>query len=242
MHSLVTDFSRREEPHSVPPAVLEMLRQASPGEVLRFAAAAFGPDTALACSFGPEDMLLLDAAWRAGGSLTVFSLDTGLFFPETLALVRLAAARYPLPFLQVEADLSLQEQEARYGASLWERDPSACCTLRKVEPLRSFLCDRPAWITGIRRSQSPTRAQAEVLEWDAAFGLWKVNPLAFWEQDAVWTYLRDFGVPTNPLHDRGYPSIGCAPCTRPVAPGEEERAGRWPGREKTECGLHVRGG
>lgn len=145
--------------------------------------------------------------------------------------------------IRVEPVVSLDEQAAAYGPALWSREPDRCCALRKVEPLRRFLQGYRAWITGLRRQQSPTRAGTRPVEWDQRFGLVKVNPLFRWSRDEVWRYIRDHDVPYNPLHDRGYPSIGCWPCTTPVAPGEDERAGRWRGFHKTECGLHgARGG
>ena len=198
------------------------------------------PRVALACSFGVEDMVLLDMVMRIDRKATVFYLDTDLLFPETYALRDRAVERYGIPGLRrVAPGLTVKEQAQRHGDRLWERDPDACCALRKVKPLESVLAKCDAWITGIRRDQSPARENAQVVEWDARFGLIKVNPLAAWTIDRVWTYIHAYGVPYNPLHDHGYPSIGCLHCTRPVKPGEDPRSGRWSNFAKTECGLHA---
>ncbi len=202
-------------------------------EVLRRAGERFGEEMVFACSFGAEDMVVLDLLNRLGLRVRVLLLDTGLLFSETHRLKEEAEKRYPL--LDFESTLPFFPEEAN---GLWQSDPDLCCRIRKVEPLRRALRGARAWITGIRREQSPARRRAGKLEWDGRFGLFKVNPLADWSWDEVWDYLRREGVPYNPLHDRGYPSIGCAPCTRPVQPGEDPRAGRWAGLAKTECGLH----
>lgn len=210
-----------------------------PQDVLRWALETFGPDgIALACSFGAEDVVLVDMASRIRPGVRVFYLDTDLLFPETYETRDRVAARYDVRLERVRPALSLAEQAGRHGDALWARDPDTCCRVRKVEPLRGVLAGLEAWVTGIRREQSPTRASAAEVEWDHRFGLVKVNPLARWTWDEVWGYIRAHDVPYNPLHDRGYPSIGCMPCTRPVRPGEDPRAGRWPGFAKTECGLH----
>jgi phosphoadenosine phosphosulfate reductase len=140
---------------------------------------------------------------------------------------------------KLKSDLTPEEQERLYGTALWSRDPDACCNLRKVEPLRKKLSGLRAWVTSIRREQTPARASALKVEWDAKFHLVKINPLADWTTGKVWRYIHDHNLSYNPLHDRGYPSIGCTHCTRSVQPGEDARAGRWPGFNKTECGLHA---
>jgi phosphoadenylyl-sulfate reductase (thioredoxin) len=170
----------------------------------------------------------------------VFTLDTGLLFPETYALWRRLEERYSLRIRAVRPVLDLQEQAARHGEALWGREPGRCCLIRKVEPLAVALHGHEAWISSIRADQTADRASARVVEWDSRFNLMKVNPLLAWSSEDVWEYLREHDVPTNPLHSRGYPSIGCGPCTSPVHPGEDPRAGRWRGRVKTECGLHTR--
>lgn len=197
------------------------------------------PRIALACSFGAEDMVLLDMLMKLNPEAHVFYLDTDVLFPETYELIERAKQRYGIPNLrQVRPALTLEQQAAQYGDALWSRDPNLCCNLRKVQPLTGVLAELDGWITGIRRDQAPTRAGAQVFEVDHKFGIVKVNPLAFWTWDEVWAYIRRHDVPYNVLHDQGYPSIGCLHCTRPVAAGEDLRAGRWAGFDKTECGLH----
>ena len=168
------------------------------------------------------------------------TIDTGLLFPETYALWRRLEERYGLTIRAVRPELSLAAQGALHGDSLWERTPDKCCEIRKVAPLRRALAGFDAWITSIRRDQTNDRSAARVVERDLRFGLTKVNPLAGWTSEDVQRYVRVHQVPVNPLHARGYPSIGCMPCTTPVASGEAPRAGRWRGSEKTECGLHAR--
>ncbi|SFU59151.1 phosphoadenosine phosphosulfate reductase [Alicyclobacillus macrosporangiidus] len=209
-----------------------------PEDILRIALERV-PSIALACSFGAEDMVLLDMLMKLNPETEVFYLDTDLLFPETYALIEQAKARYGIPNLrQIRPSLTVAEQAEQYGDALWERDPNLCCNLRKVQSLTTVLAGLDGWITGIRRDQAPTRANTQVFEVDQKFGLVKVNPLAFWTWDQVWAYIREHEVPYNALQDEGYPSIGCVHCTRPVRPGEDLRAGRWAGFEKTECGLH----
>ena len=210
-----------------------------PQAVLEWVLGAYGDQVCLACSFGAEDMVLVDMACRIRPWVHVFYLDTGLLFDQTLEVIREVEKRYPLRLWRVVPELTLAEQAGRYGDRLWLRDPNQCCRLRKVEPLRRFLQGYDAWITGIRREQAPTRASARPVEWDATFGKVKVNPLVGWRWGDVWAYIRRQRVPHNPLHHQGFPSVGCLPCTTPVRPGEHPRAGRWRGLEKTECGLHL---
>jgi len=217
------------------PALAEALEGKQPEEILGEIAPRFPRWIALANSFGPEDCLLVDMIARARLRVGVFTLDTGFLFPETYALWRQLEERYRITIRAARADAPAEPGPA----FPWERDPDACCELRKVRPLRAELANLGAWVTGIRRDQTPDRANAKVVEWDARFDLVKVNPLAAWTSEEVWAYVRRFGVPTNPLHERGYASIGCGPCTTPVKLGEDPRAGRWRGREKTECGLHA---
>jgi thioredoxin-dependent adenylylsulfate APS reductase len=206
---------------------------------LAWAATRFAPRIALASSFGPEDCVLIDLIGRHHLPIEVFTLDTGLFFDETYALWRRLEARYGLIVRAVQPLQTVDEQAAVHGPALWEREPDGCCKLRKVEPLARALSTLDAWVTGIRRDQTPDRANARLVERDRRPGLDKHNPLAAWTSDDVWAHLRAHDVPTNPLHDQGYPSIGCTPCTSPVAAGEDPRNGRWRGSVKTECGLHV---
>ncbi|GAC1410912.1 MAG: phosphoadenylyl-sulfate reductase [Candidatus Velthaea sp.] len=198
----------------------------------------FGGRLALACSFGaPAGMSLLDIALRVAPDIAVYYIDTGMLFPETYALVERAGARYGIVPHALASDLSLDHQAAQYGDALWTRDPDRCCALRKVVPQRAFLRDFDAWMTGIRRVDGPTRSLIEPFVADGA--LTKVSPLFDWTHDEVAAYVAEHDVPVNALNAQGFPSVGCTPCTRAVRPGEDSRAGRWPGFVKTECGLHV---
>jgi thioredoxin-dependent adenylylsulfate APS reductase len=206
--------------------------------VLRLAAEKFAPRLTMATGFGVEGCVLIDLITRDRLLVDVFTLDTGLLFPETYELWRKLERRYEISIRAVRSELGLEAQGEQYGDRLWERSPDLCCRLRKVEPLARALEGKDAWITGIRREQTPERRSASSMEWDPKFGLLKVNPLVAWSAEDVWRYVADRDVPVNPLHKEGYPSIGCAPCTTPVSPGEDPRAGRWRGLAKKECGLH----
>lgn len=206
--------------------------------VLRWALDEFGDEVALATGFGAEGCVLVHMLARMDKRARLFYLDTGLLFPETYELKERLEARYDVRFERRASSLSLSEQASSYGERLWERSPAECCRLRKIEPLVETLAGLRAWITAIRRDQSPARADAHVVERDKKFGLIKINPLAHWSNKDVWNFIVKHEVPYNPLHDQGYPSIGCAPCTTPVQIGEDPRAGRWRGATKTECGLH----
>lgn len=198
----------------------------------------FHPEVAVASSFGLEDVALIHMASVHQQDARIFYLDTDLLFKETYQTRDRLQEKYGMEFIRVPASLTLMEQTAVHGAELWRSQPDSCCNIRKVVPLGSFLKGERAWITGIRRDQSPARKNAQVVEWDAKFSLVKVNPLAAWTQEDVRAYIRENDIPYNVLHDQGYPSIGCIPCTRAVAVGEDPRAGRWSGFDKTECGLH----
>ncbi len=211
-----------------------------PAETLAWAAERFAPRLAFVTGFGAEGCVLIDLIARRRLPIEVLTLDTGLLFDETYALWQRLEDRYGLTIRAVRPALSVPEQAAVHGERLWRRDPDRCCALRKVEPLQGALSGLAAWVTAIRREQTPERAAAQLVEWDPRFGLVKINPLVGWTNEDVWSYLREHDVPVNPLHARGYPSIGCEPCTGPVRAGEDLRAGRWRGREKTECGLHLR--
>lgn len=215
----------------------ETLEPQSPEAVLKWAVETF-PNIVFACSFGAEDVVLVDMLQRISPSTDIFYLDTDLHFKETYETRDRLEAHYGLKFIRVSPKLTLEEQASRHGDELWKTDPNACCNIRKVEPLARILGKYEAWITGIRRDQAPTRANAKKVEYDVKFGLVKFNPLASWTSDDVWNYIREHKLIYNPLHDQNYPSIGCEKCTRPVKPGEDPRAGRWAGFEKTECGLH----
>ena len=235
-HSLETVFST--------PAFLEfwnrMLEPVSPEGILRWAYSMFANRVTLACSFsGPTGMVLLDMTARLEEHPEVFYLDTGFLFPETLRLRDIAAERYAVNPLAFNPLLSPEAQERIYGPELWKRDADACCAIRKVQPNRNALEGKLAWISGLRRAQATTRKDLKIVSWDSKFGLVKISPLANWDDDDVWSYVRLNEVPYNELHDRGYPSIGCTHCTRPVADGADPRSGRWAGSDKVECGLHT---
>jgi phosphoadenosine phosphosulfate reductase len=195
-------------------------------ELLTWALEAFHPKMALACSFQKEEAVLLDLLFEIEPDARVFALDTGVLFPETYELWKTVEERY---------GTVIESWRGEWVEELWASDPGHCCHLRKVEPLGRALAPLDAWITGLRREQSPTRANARKLEWDEGHGLWKLNPLADWTENDVWARISERDLPYNALHDRGYASIGCTHCTAPGA----GREGRWAGLEKTECGLHV---
>ena len=219
-------------------AISEGFEGASPDAVLYWAAGKFGDEVALATGFGAEGCVLVDMLARVAPRMRVFYLDTDLLFPETYELAERLRARYGVRFERRAPRLTLAAQADLHGERLWERDPEECCRLRKIEPLREMLAGLRAWVTAIRREQTPARAGADVVERDAKFGLVKINPLAGWTARDVWNYIIEHDVPYNPLHDLSYASVGCVPCTTPVRIGEDPRAGRWRGTAKTECGLH----
>lgn len=219
------------------------LARAPADEILRWALEAFAPKVAVASSFGgPSSVVIVDIALRIDPNVAVTYIDTGVLFPETHALVDRVRKHYGIDVHAVRTPVALAEQAKVFGESLWARDPDLCCALRKVLPQRNLLREFDAWITGLRKDQSETRAGTPVVQWDQNFGLIKVNPLARWTESEVWRYIKERDLPYNALHDRGYPSIGCTHCTAAVAPGEAPRAGRWQGFQKTECGLHGSGG
>jgi phosphoadenosine phosphosulfate reductase len=206
--------------------------------IVGWASAQYGSKLTFATSLGIEDCVVTDMIARQNLPVSFFTLDTGLLFPETYALKETIEKKYGISILAVKPQYTVDEQAVHSGPELWRRDPDQCCDLRKMQPLRTTLAGYDAWITAIRRDQTPERANAPVVGWDGRFGLVKVNPLVRWTFADVQAYVREHQVPYNPLHDQNYPSIGCIPCTSPVMPGEDPRSGRWRGNEKTECGLH----
>lgn len=209
-------------------------------ETLRWASQTLGGGRlTFATGFGAEGCVIIDAIARTGVEIDVFTLDTGVLFPETYALWRRLEDHYGVTIRAVRPARTIAEQESDHGPRLWERDPDRCCELRKVEPLRRALAGFGGWVTAIRREHTPERATAQVVERDVKFGLLKVNPLVAWTHDDVWAQIYANDIPYNPLHEQGYPSIGCVPCTSVVALGENPRAGRWRGSQKRECGLHA---
>ena len=211
-----------------------------PDQALRWGLSEFDQTLAVASSFGAEDVVLIDLAARLGGKFRVFTLDTDFLFPETYALIDSVEKQYGLHVERTRPEFTPEAQAETFGAALWASHPDQCCNVRKVEPLKKHLSGLQAWVTGVRRDQAPTRANAKKIEWDSSFGLVKMNPLADWTWEKTWEYIRDHDVPYNPLHEQNYPSIGCVQCTRQVQPGEDPRAGRWSGFAKKECGLHAR--
>jgi phosphoadenosine phosphosulfate reductase len=205
-------------------------------EVVRWALAEFGDGIVVASSM--QTAVLEELVSRVRPDVPVVFLDTGYHFAETLGTRDAVRVAYPVRLIDVTPLRSVAEQDAEEGPRLFERNPDRCCALRKVEPLERALAGYRAWITGLRRADSPSRAATPLVEWDAKRSMVKVNPIAAWSDDELERYVEANGVIANPLLQLGYPSIGCEPCTRPVAPGEDARAGRWSGRAKTECGLH----
>ena len=211
----------------------------TPQRVLTWAFETFGCRVAISSAFGAEGMVLIDIASRVHKDFRLFTIDTEFLFPETYALMDRIEEKYGIAIEKVCSLLSPEEQERAHGTALWARDPDLCCGLRKVEPLRRKLDELSAWIASIRRDQTSSRSGARKIEWDSKFGLVKINPMVDWTSKQVWRYIHDHDVPYNELHNQHYPSIGCTHCTRAVRPGEDPRAGRWPGFAKTECGLHI---
>jgi phosphoadenosine phosphosulfate reductase len=205
--------------------------------VLRWAADTFGDDFAVTSSMA--DGLLAHLASEAAPGVRVVFLDTGYHFAETLGTRDWITSVLPVTLVNVEPAQTVAEQDAAYGPRLYERDPDRCCDLRKVRPLDETLDGYAAWASGVRREESAARKDTKLVDWDAKREMLKINPLAAWTQDDVDAYIDEHEIPVNPLVEIGYTSIGCAPCTRAVAPGEDARAGRWAGRSKTECGIHL---
>ena len=218
---------------------------ATPTEkVLHWASERFGERAAIGTSFQGAGLVMMHLSKQSGLKFAVFTLDTGLLFPETLALKKRLEDFFGYAIEPLYPDLTVEQQAAANGPELWKRDPDLCCTMRKVLPLQSKLGELDCWITGLRREQSQTRAKigiVEVYQFDEGSGrdIVKLNPMANWSRDAVWKYIRDHGIPYNPLHDQGYRSIGCWPCTSRAGDGDGERAGRWIGFNKVECGIHT---
>lgn len=234
----MTDTRTSPDPTTVAEAG-RALETDTPLEILRWATDRYGSRLTFATGFGAEGCVLIDVIGRHRLPVDIFTLDTGLLFPETYDLWKRLETRYGVTIRRVAPELSVEQQAAAHGPELWAREPGRCCGMRKVTPLVAQLSQFDAWITAIRRDQTDHRADARPVEWDEKFGLAKVNPLVRWTKKEVWAHLLEHDVPYNPLHDLGYPSIGCLPCTSRVNAGEDDRAGRWRGNAKTECGLHA---
>ena len=225
----------------------QWLESATPQQILHWAVQTYGEKLTMATAFGAEGCVLLDMLGKIrdeiGVAPDVFNLDTGYQFAETLELKARIEAKYGLKIRAIAPDEVIEsletQSQAEHSAPLYKTDPNLCCYARKVLPLSGAVEGFSAWITAIRRDQTPSRANAPILGWDDQFPLVKINPLANWSKAQVWDYARENDVPTNPLHNQGFPSIGCWPCTRAVKDGEDDRAGRWSGTAKKECGIHI---
>lgn len=216
----------------------EELETATPQEILKWAVARYAPKFTMATAFGPEGMCIIHMLAEFAPETPVFNLDTGYQFAETLELRERVKARYGIEVEMKRPKQTVAEYEAANGGPVYNRDPNRCCFDRKISVLQEAAHGYDAWASAIRRDQTPDRAVAPIVGWDKKFGLVKVSPLANWTKKEVWSLITKEEIPYNPLHDEGYTSIGCQPCTRRVGLGEDERAGRWSGFAKTECGLH----
>lgn len=193
-----------------------------------------------ASSFGAEAIVLIDLIAQIKPDARIIFIDTELHFPQTYEVIKEIERRFPkLRIQRIKPELTPDEQAARHGSALWKRNPDLCCEIRKVIPMKKALAGKQAWISGLRREQSPERAKTEYINKDNKFKNIKICPLIYWTWEDVWTYIKLRNLPYNKLHDRHYPSIGCMPCTRPVKKDGDSRAGRWAGFSKTECGLHT---
>lgn len=208
-----------------------------PQEIIAWAVNEFSPDISVSTSFGTTSAVLLHMAVQVKPDIRVLFLETGFHFPETLKFKEELTQRLGLNVVELRSVMPREDFRATYG-NLYERDPDKCCALNKVEPLKLALAGLKAWITGIRRSQTDARKDIQYVE-EYEGRIYKINPLASWTSKKMWEYLKTHELPHHPLFDEGYTSIGCAPCTRPVHAGEDERAGRWAGSQKTECGIHT---
>ncbi len=216
------------------------LESATPEEIIAWASERYAPHLTMATAFGPEGCVILSMIAEVAPETYVFNLDTGYQFQQTLDLRTRIAEKYGVEVDMLQPELTVPEYEVKHGGPLYETNPTQCCFDRKIKVLRQAALGKQAWMSGIRRDQSADRAQAAIVGWDEKFSLVKVSPLANWTKSDVWKRILDKEVPYNPLHDQGYPSIGCWPCTRALADGEtDDRAGRWSGSAKTECGLHT---
>jgi phosphoadenosine phosphosulfate reductase len=215
----------------------ELGPEASAEEVLDWAARTFGEGLIVASNM--QDAVLVELAATARPGVDVLFLETGYHFPETIGTRDAVETVYDVRIVNARAAASVAEQDEAEGKDLFARQPDRCCFLRKVVPLRNTLAGYDAWVTGVRRVEAPTRAGTPLVTFDDKFGLVKINPLAAWSDEQMDAYIADHNILVNPLVEAGYPSIGCAPCTRKPLPGEDKRAGRWAGSAKTECGLHA---
>lgn len=220
----------------------EMNRQfesCTPQEILEWCLTNFRTGVSLGTSFGPSGLMMMDMALKIDPHIDIYYLNTEYLFPQTMDQITRAEEHFGRSFRSIMPHLTIAEQAERYGPALYSTDPNQCCKIRKVYTQIHALKDSSIWITSIRRDQSPTRADTPFISWNDKFNVLKLTPMAEVTGDQVWDYVREHNLPYNELHDQGYPSIGCWPCTQPVSEGEDERAGRWRGMDKTECGLQT---
>ena len=237
------DISKQEPPSEEQLAEIahhsRVLEGAEPEEIIAWAVEKFSDKLTMATAFGPEGCLILSMIAKIAPRMYVFNIDTGYQFEETLGTRDRIAEKYGIVVDYQRPELTVEEFELLHEGPLHQIDLGLCCRERKLKVLYRVAADFSAWMSGIRRDQSPHRANAPIVGWDKKFKLVKISPLANWTKEEVWKRIVAEQVPYNPLHDQGYPSVGCRPCTRAVAQSEDERAGRWSGSEKTECGLHT---
>jgi phosphoadenosine phosphosulfate reductase len=211
---------------------------AHPQDILRWAAGQYGDSLAVVTSFQPTGIVTLHMLSEIAPDTPVITLDTELLFPETYGLIDQVETLFNLNLIRVKPELSIEQQADIYGDRLWERNPDQCCHLRKTLPLKQALSGYSAWVTGLRRDQSRSRADTPIIKWDTRYNVVKLCPFANWTEEMIWTYIRVHDLPYNDLHDRGYPSIGCLHCTQAVSDSSDARSGRWANHQKTECGIH----
>ncbi len=220
------------------PGLNNRFEHQSPDDLLIWASEQFGNEVVLGTGFGPSGVVLIHKITQLNLPIKVFSLDTNLLFDETYSLWDKIEKKFNITVESVSPILTLEGQAKLHQEELWKSNPDKCCYLRKVLPLKKYLSNKKGWITGLRRSQSEMRNEIEKIEWDPSNKVFKLNPLADWSQDKIWDYIDEHNLPYNALHDEGFPSIGCIPCTEP-ATDRDERSGRWKNMEKTECGIHL---
>jgi phosphoadenosine phosphosulfate reductase len=217
----------------------DQLESQDPEQILAWAVETFSPKLAMGTALGISGCVILSMLAERKSDVYVFNLDTGYQFPETLDVIAKMWEKYGIEIHREAPEVSVEEFERIHGGALHQIDSNRCCQERKIRVLERVAPRYTAWISGLRRDQGPTRLRTPVVGWDARFGLIKIAPLALWSSEMVWKQIVDESIPYNILFDSNYTSIGCAPCTRPTLPGEDERAGRWSGQVKTECGLHL---
>lgn len=220
-------------------ALNQRFENAHPKEILRWATEYYKDELATVTSFQPTGIVTLHLLEELGVQANIITLDTGLLFEETYQLIDDVENRFNHTIYRVRPDLSLEQQIQVHGENLWESNPDLCCHIRKTLPLQNELKNYAAWITGLRRDQSESRGKTQIVSWDKRNNMIKICPFATWTEDMIWTYIQAYELPYNTLHDQGYTSIGCVPCTRPALTEDDLRSGRWINHTKIECGIHV---